>query len=235
MIDILYIIKDTPSINGDLELLYSLRSLEQNVADFGRIYITGRCPDFIDKNKVIFTPCNDVETPMMSHWWKVQQTIDKTDISNDFVLMYDDIFFINHINLTGYPFYKRGELGEMKSGGEIYRQNLINTRNWLINEGLGVYYDYELHLPCIYNKIFFAALKDKFFPMLHTGQPISCRSVYGNMFKEYEPFALDVKLRNPEDDVPMFGDCFSVSDQAFKYKTLDFLKTRYIIKSRWEK
>ena len=123
----------------------------------------------------------------------------------------------------------------MKSGGEIYRQNLINTKNWLISEGWAFQDDYELHLPCSYNKFLFSALKDKFFPMLHTGQPISCRSVYGNIYETFEPVTDDIKIRTADENVPMYRDCFSVSDQAFKYKTLDFLKTRYIIKSRWEK
>lgn len=60
-IDILYI-KGKPSINNDLEMKYSLRSLERYVMDYGRIFITGECPEYIDQKKVVFTPADDIGT-----------------------------------------------------------------------------------------------------------------------------------------------------------------------------
>ena len=86
MVDILYIYKHSKN-NGE-ELKYSLRSLEKYVSNYGKIFITGDCPDFIDKSKVIHTPAQDIGYPMVNHWWKVRETIKKTNISNNFVLMY---------------------------------------------------------------------------------------------------------------------------------------------------
>lgn len=93
MIDVLYI-KGKQSNNYDSELKYSLRSLDVCVSDIGRVFITGECPNFVDKSKVVFTPENDIGCPMINHWWKVSQTIKQTDISDNFALMYDDIFFV---------------------------------------------------------------------------------------------------------------------------------------------
>ena len=89
MIDILYI-KGAKSPNNDDELRYSLRSLKF-VRDKGRVFITGNRPDFVQN--IIHIPCDDIGCRMINHWWKVTQTILQTDISDDFVLMYDDIFF----------------------------------------------------------------------------------------------------------------------------------------------
>lgn len=232
MVDVLYI-KGDKSPNDDLEMMYSLRSLEDNVIDCDRVFITGKCPDFIDKSKVVYTPAKDVGAPMMNHWWKVFETILRTDISDDFALMYDDIFFTKTVALKDYPFYKRGVLGEMETGGAIYKVNLMNTRGWLEKHGF-YYYDFELHTPCIYNKKKFKMLDNIFLPIVKTQYPISCRSVYGNLYCKDHPYREDVKLRTKYDKVPMDTDCFSVSDEAFKYNTLEYLKGRYNWKGYYE-
>ena len=233
MIDILYI-KGKKSPNNDLELMYSLRSLEYNCMDYGRVFITGECPEYVDENKVVFTPADDVGVPMMNHWWKVQQTIDRTDISDDFVLMYDDIFFTKTVYLTDYPFYKRGVLGMLMTGGEVYRQNLLNTKIWLENHHYPIY-DFELHVPCIYNREKFSSLRNIFDPLKDRGQPISCRSIYANLFCPESPYRIDIKLREKGQIVPTDFDCFSVSDNAFKYETLEYLENKYSERSDFEK
>ena len=52
-IDVLYIL-GIGSKFGNEELKYSLRSLETYVKDYGRVFITGVFPPFIDKSKVIY-------------------------------------------------------------------------------------------------------------------------------------------------------------------------------------
>lgn len=237
MIDILYIIGE-PSINKDQELKYSLRSLEKYVSDFNRIFITGKCPDFIDKSKVIFTPEKDIGMSTVNHWWKVNQTITQTDISEDFVLMYDDIFFIKPTKLENYPFYQKGYLGESTEGGKLYCQTLRNALEWLIRKRLP-FVDYEVHTPFIYNKKNFLKLYDIFKAVadlnLRYGQLVP-RSIYGNLFiKEEQPLIKDVKIRSKDEEIPTHLDCFSVSDLDFKYKTLEYLEQEFKNKSRWEK
>ena len=237
MVDVLYI-KGRPSIYNDQELLYSLRSLEENVQDYDRVFITGECPDFIDKKKVIFLPEHDIGGPMTNHWWKVTRTIEQTDISENFVLMYDDIFFTQPTKLTDYPFYQRGMLGECGEGGWIYRQWLDNTKEWLSKRGY-TWYDCELHIPCVYNRKNFLGLYEIFKRLsdvnLYIAQ-MAVRSTYANLFLKEEPMVRrDVKIRNKDEFVPIWLDCFSVSDEAFKFKTLEYLKNKYNKKGRFEK
>lgn len=233
MIDILYI-KGKKSDNDDLEMLYSLRSLEQNVTDYNRIFITGECPEFIDKTKIIFTPARDSGMAMINHWLKVTQTIEQTDISSDFVLMYDDIFFLKQTQLTNYPYYKKGVLGESNVGGFVYQKNMLNTKEWLLDHGY-TYFDYCLHIPCIYNRDKFLQLKPIIEPYKDGFESMSCRSLYGNIFLSDQPTRNDVKVRTKDDEIPFESDCFSVSDEAFNYKTLQYLKERYKNKSKFEK
>ena len=230
-IDILYI-KGKKSDNEDLEMKYSLRSLERYVMDYGRIFITGECPDFIDQKKVVFTPANDIGTPMTNHWWKVFKTIQMTDISDNFVLMYDDIFFTGPTYLIDYPPYQRGFLGEQHTGSASYRACLEETKKWLESKGLP-WYDYELHIPFIYNR-------EKFMKMGAT-EGRAVRSTYGNMFLEppmHSPYRTDIKIRATDEhpsDLPSMYDCFSVSDSAFKYEVKKWCEEHFQTKSRWEK
>lgn len=233
MIDILYI-KREKKLNGDKELMYSLRSVDKYIKDYKRIFITGTCPEYIDKDKVIFLPERDIGFPMSNHWWKVYKTIQKGKISrNKFALMYDDIFFVKPTKLENYPFYQRGLLGESNTGSNSYRLWLENTRKYLLENNKPIF-DYELHVPCVYKTKEFLELpisendfnfKDK-----------AVRSTYANMFLKNQPYRKDIKLRGNErvDEVIGDYDCFSVGDDTFK-NALEYLEKEFPNKSRWEK
>lgn len=234
MIDVLYIYKHSP--NDDKELKYSLRSLERYVLDVNRVFITGECPDFINKNKIIFTPCEDCYAPMSSHWNKVQKTTLETNIGINFALMYDDIFFTRITHLTNYPHYQRGVLGDDPNGGEHYKQTLLNARDLLRKENYTTF-DYEVHTPFVYNKANFWALKDVFEPLKNDHQSMAVRSVYGNMFCKEAPYRGDIKIRDKSTrvkDVIGTADCFSCSDDAFNGQVLEFLGFEFPNKSKWE-
>lgn len=236
MTDVLYI-KGKPSLNNDLEMLYSLRTLEKHVKDLGRVFITGECPEFINKKKVIYTPAEDIGSPMINHWWKVDQTIRKTDIKKNFALMYDDIFITRNIKLAEYPFYQKGLLHQNQTGGDVYKESLINAAVWLMSNGKPTY-DFELHIPCIYNKFKFKRLREIFEPRKDQYPGMAVRSIYGNLFETNRPYRKDIKIRTPYDGPADFiqeYDCFSVSDQAFQFKVLPWLKKNYKERSRYEK
>ena len=230
-IDILYI-KGKESENKDLELKYSLRSLERFVRDYGRIFITGECPDYIDKTKVIYTQEEDIGDPMKNHMHKVKQTIRKTDISEYFVLMYDDIFFKRETHLMNYPAYQRGKLGEQHTGNVQYRNALEKTKKWL-NDRMFEYYDYELHIPFVYQRGKFLMMESMIWE-----KEIAVRSVYGNIFCEKAPYRTDIKIRATNEkveDIPEKYECFSVSDKAFPYDVQEWCESHFQTKSRWEK
>ena len=236
MIDVLYI-KGKPSLSMDLELKYSLRTLEQNAKGIGRVFITGECPEFINKDKIIFTPEEDIGSPMINHWWKVKQTIERTDISKRFVLMYDDIFFTKEVEIETYPFYQKGFLHQIKTGGPVYRESLYNAAEWLLNHGKTMY-DFELHVPCIYDKNKFKKLTEVFEKIKGEYPAMAVRSVYANLFEKERPFRSDIKFRTPNEspeDLPEEADCLSVSDSAFRYKVLPWLEKNYPERSKYEK
>lgn len=237
-IDVLYIL-GCGSKFGNEELKYSLRSLETYAKDYGRVFITGECPNFIDKSKVIYTKEDDIGTPTVNHWWKVSQTIQKTDISNRFVLMYDDIFFVRPVELSNYPFYQKGLLTD-KHGDSPYRRSVTRAAEWLMREEC-TYYDCELHVPCVYDRIKFMELEPIYEKVRLDTVGMVVRSIYANYLAPEEipeQPRRDIKLRLSTDTVDMMigdSDCFSVSDWVYQCDTQRWLKEHFTSKSRWER
>lgn len=227
-IDVLYI-KGVQSPNKDLELLYSLRSLAKHGKNFNRVFITGKRPSFV-KN-VIHTPCNDIGCRTINHWWKVTQTILNTDISDNFLLMYDDIFFLKDVNLSEYPFYNRGDLSEHNTGTQSYMDNLREAQKVLKKLGKSTL-DYTLHTPCIYNKDNFLKLGEIYQPYMSKSAAPSVRCIYGNLFVGDSPYREDLKLRVKSDKV-RDEDCFSISDEMFA-NVKDLLDERFSERCEYE-
>ena len=217
MIDILYI-KGITSPNSDLEIKYSLRSL-CHVKDLGRVFISGIKPSFV--TNVTHIPCYDIGYPMVNHWWKVSQAIKNSDISENFVLMYDDIFFLKDICLESYPSYYRGNLGDFETGTLTYQESLSKTKKWLLEHDMDIL-DYELHVPFIYNRENFLILDKIYEPQISERSPLAVRSMYGNIFGYTAIQRDDFKMRKKTDKIPD-RECFSCSDEAFPFKFLDNL------------
>lgn len=225
--DILYI-KGRKSPNNDDELRYSLRSLKY-VTDVGRVFITGERPSFVQN--IIHTQCDDIGCRTINHWWKVTQTILQTDISNDFVLMYDDIFFTKEISLSTYPYYNRGELKDHSTGTPAYIENLKEAQRVLKKMGLPTV-DYTLHVPCIYNRDNFLKMRDLYTEYMDKSIAPSVRCMYGNMFNVKTEYREDLKLRGKENNI---GDkeCFSTSDESFKY-VREYLENTFPERCKYE-
>lgn len=235
MIDILYI-KGKISPNYDEEMKYSLRSLEKYVLDYGRVFITGDCPLFVNKSTVIHTLENDIGVPTINHWWKVSQTIKKTDISQKFALMYDDIFFVKPTKLENYPFFSKGMLEDKPFEG-FYRKSCGNAYEFLKNNGYNTN-DCELHIPCIYDRDKFVELDKIFDKIKDKKDGMVVRSVYGNMFEPCMPYRDDIKIRLSTESVERVigdADCFSVSDWVFNNNVYPWLKEHFKERSRFER
>lgn len=240
MIDVVYILKSYPSKNFDEEIRYSLRSLDKFCIDVSRVFITGGIPSFVDRNKIIHTPADDIGVPAVNHWWKVRKTIEKTDISDNFILMNDDFFFVKQTELTHYPLYFRGELIKELDQNSLYKQMLYNTRLCVLNNGGYSFLDFSVHCPIRYKRDQFLKL-NPIFEEVKTEKPaFSVRSVYGNLFAldEERIYRKDIKIRRSTEKVENVigeADCFSVSDDVFECDTLRWLKENLPNKSKWEK
>ena len=235
-IDVLYIVGNG-SLYRNEELRYSLRSLDKFGQNVGRVFITGECPDFVDQEKVVFTPELDIGCPAINHWWKVDQTFRKTDIGDRALLMYDDIFFCKPTDCANYPWRWRGELPTIRQDGE-YRRSLYNAAVLLRNDGYPIL-NYCLHQPCIYEKDKFLSMEKDFEGLKMSDIGISPRCVYANRFVDGKAeYMKDLKIRawvKDLDELIKDRDCFSIADNCFRGPVEDWLKKNLPERSRWEK
>jgi len=235
-IDVLYIL-GKGSLYGNEELRYSLRSLDKFGQNVGRLFITGECPEFINREKITFLPEIDIGCPAINHWWKVDQTFRKTDIGEKALLMYDDIFFCKQTDCANYPWRWRDELPTLRPDGE-YRRSLYNSGLFLEKKNLPVM-NYTLHQPCIYEKDKFLSLEKYFVDWKMDGIGMSPRCVYANMFVQEKTNQMDdLKIRSKVDDLDALikdRDCFSIADDCFSGPVKEWLEKNLPERSQWEK
>lgn len=235
MADVLYIV-GYGSLYQNEELKYSLRSLAKYGRNFGRVFITGRCPPFINRDKVSFLPELDIGKPMINHWWKVSQAFSKTDISDKAILFYDDIFLCRPVDLSNYPWYYRGDLPHDKPHGE-YGRCLYNARLWL-EDNLYSAKNFECHNPCIYYRPAFLKMSPIYEGLKLCETPPAVRSIYANRFINNGRFREDLKIRAFVKDLKsvVIGkrDCFSIADDCLQGPVMDYLTAEFPHKSEWE-
>ena len=133
--DILYVIGNRLSEWYNNELRYSLRCLERNGVNIGRVFIAGYKPPFVNDKAVIFVPCKDKTN--IKHY-NIQACIDEvvrtTDIgendNGEFLYSSDDHFYIRPTDFAAYPYYWRGVMLPEKANND-YHRTLLSTRELL--------------------------------------------------------------------------------------------------------
>ena len=233
MIDALYIVGTGSKFNNK-ELLYSLRTLDKHGRNVGRVIISGECPAFVDKNKIVHVDSKDISTPSVNHWHKVKEAFKNTDATR-VLLMYDDVFFCKDTDCENYPYYQRGEL---PAEDKIAKWGHIQyvARKWLERNGYTTHH-YGLHLPIIYEKDKFEKL-DKVFQGFRAQGGVSVRSIYGNVYAPGATYREDVKMFVDYWDMDEWlkdKECFSSSPVNFDKSILRWLQANFKDKSRWEK
>lgn len=235
LLDVLYIVGNG-SVAFNQELQYSLRSLEKFCKGYNRVFITGVCPIFVKKSSVIHTPAQDIGCRAINHWWKVNETIKRTDISKRFVLMYDDIFFCKEVDLRFYQWYYRGELSA-DPPKNLYQMMMSQTRKFLIEHNAPIK-NYACHFPCIYQRDNFLSMESEFEKYKTDKLGLSVRCVYGNFFKNITEFREDIKVRSNISDINSLvktTECFSIADYAFDGTVKEWCQKELAEKSRYEK
>ena len=153
--DILYVI-GRGSTWANNELKYSLRSLEKNCKNVGRIFIVGYCPDFIDKKKVTFIPVDDEQDCKHKNIMRcIEVAVEQSNISDDFLYSSDDHFYILPTDFDNYPFFRKPvEMPESYDNCNAYHKTLASTRMVFEAAGLTTY-NFSWHGNTHFNKTLF--------------------------------------------------------------------------------
>lgn len=108
--DILYVMGKGNACNDD-ELISSLSNIEKYACGYGRIFISGpQLSRFINKNRVIWHKYNEDPANFEDNIdYQIRAVCRETDISDNFILMIDNIFLDRPVDLSSYPVHYRRE------------------------------------------------------------------------------------------------------------------------------
>lgn len=107
--DILYVVGKGFSEWNDNELRYSLRSIAKYGKNVRRVYVVGYCPYLLNPEEVTLLPLRDEGTNKHVNILRaIDYAIEKSDISEHFLLSSDDHYYVRETDFDNYPVYWRG-------------------------------------------------------------------------------------------------------------------------------
>lgn len=242
MIDVVYILGDGSTWDNN-EIRYSLRSLCDNLENYGNVFIVGNKPDFIDFGE----GCYHIHHVDNMGYTKERRIMEKVkfacsipEISDSFLFMNDDIFFSNRIDAPTMPTYYKGTLiaSAKRRSNDRYRRALLNCHDSLLLMGYDAL-NYDTHAPIIYNKEAFIEIMSQFdWKAARDGFVV--KSAYANVMQVGGLYQPDCKIDSPmlysriKDKVDN-RDFFNIGDLGLNDHMIAFLADKYPDKSAWEK
>ena len=224
--DVVYILGNGSQCENE-ELRLSLRSLEAN-CKFDRVIIVGEHPSFLEN--VSWVPFKEKGNPRVNHLEKVNEVIEAVpDLSENFVLMYDDIFFIKSVDFENYPNYYKGQLEKCTNGNNLFNKCLGDTKAYLESIGATTY-NFSVHTPVIYNKTLWKQID--WSPVYEAPEGLSPRCIYGNL-KCKNPVKCEDCKYEVEEQIKPYDRCFSVVSNKFKNFTR-YLRKKFDMRSSYE-
>lgn len=230
--DVVYLVKDTPT---NLELKYSLRSVEENLPH-RKVWLIGGCPEFIDKRKVhhVYTQQDKKATKWNNTNHSLQLVCENDNISDDFILFNDDFFVMRPVRELGH-IHDRTLQERINDFSRRYpssryverlKQTLITLRQHGINEPL----NFELHLPMVFNK---QKLKDLYKAYGDSGAK---RTIYGNLYAKDSTQHKDIKLYRINTVPSPEWQFLSTTDASFALGIAGrVVRNKFLLESKYER
>lgn len=219
------------SYKDDIELRYSLRSIEKHLKNYRNIYIVGELPHWI-KN-VTHVKIKDhagLENKERNIYRKICAACEIPGLSEDFIFFNDDHFLLQDIEAHQFPYHHKGFMdNEGRKYGESYLITLKNTMHLFTGTN-----NFDTHCPIIYNKKKFLSMPLKWKPYGYCLKTCYCN--LNNIEGEYYE---DCKIKpalNFETFMSVIKDriYFSIDNGAFKGELLKVLEYLYPVKSKYE-
>lgn len=241
--DIVYILKEQ---YDNVDLAFSLRTVEKNVTGYDRIWFAGYKPSWVSDD-IQLIPNAQYGKKYINAYNNKIAACKCREVSDSFVLFNDDFFAIKpvdlrtDINLCIEPIAdtlkrQKGKSVTMWRGAFWQMLDLLNE---LESEH---YMNFELHLPTIVNKEIFLELFSRKVVQNHLKryQIIMCRTLYGNLYWGNPTQVKDCKIAFGKDasDEMLKGQWLSVYDNVTnnleKYPKLRSVLATFS-RSKWEK
>ena len=232
--DVVYLVKEAPK---NPELVYSLRSLEENW-QYKSVWFCGGCPEDLRPDRRM-----KIQQVGLNKWEKVANMIRSVckndEITENFWLFNDDFFILKNVPENMPPQYN-GELLqyilriEKKQGGlDGFTTRLRQTFNELTKYNLTTL-NYEVHKPMLLNRKKVLEVLEKF-----PNAP-GIRSLYGNYWRigGVDKHDMKVKIKDFKniENIKNFWEFVSTSDSSFLEGNVgEFVREKFKEKSRFER
>jgi hypothetical protein len=237
--DVVYILGPGSTWN-DNELLYSLRSVRKHLRGFRKIFVVGSMPRVVehdDECGFVWVPAEDKFGDARQHnvRAKLIHAAHNPDISDEFLLMNDDFFFLAPVDISEIPYYRQGTLPQhiewREERGGAYLETLRNTERILRHKNLPVV-DFELHVPIRFKKGPLSNVLDDDYFDWSPRAGLCFRSLYCNLLGiKGQPIGdvkIDAPLERSELDRRMADNTFLSIGPAACTKTMEtVLKERF--------
>jgi hypothetical protein len=214
------------------ELRYSIRSAVENFVH-SKIWLIGNKPDWYRGN---FVSIPDQKTKFDNIISCTAAISDIGAISDDFVLMNDDFFFLKYIEKM--PTYHGGLLRDkidkyVELGSRRYATLLSRTLNNLVRQGIKDPLDYDIHVPMPMNKYKLReSIKKAYFPRSGYG---NIHNVGGELISDVKTYSLNSSLSSRSYDFSTGQIPFvSTENGSFDYVYNEILKDRFPTPSTYE-
>ncbi len=224
MYDIVYPLKKQ---EHNLDLLYSLRSLDKFGGEYGRVWIVGHCPTWV--TNVEHLPVEQ----SLDKWRNVRAlwmaVCAQKELSADFILMNDD--FILTKPVEDWAELSNCYVSTLAEKAEYYKHCGVELSPWrkgfefndelLKSMGVDNPLSYEYHGPMLMNKTHRKGLfkRKALLPYADKSEPLLfTRSIYGNLYPRDNP----KKIR----DIKFVADAFNpreLTENAFFSVTDDII------------
>lgn len=243
--DLLYLL-GSGSKHDNVEIKYSLRSIEKFCKGYDRVFLVGQKPEWI--TNVEYYYCDDpYDCTHKNMMHKILFACHNTDISEDFVMQGDDHFYVKPYDFNDIKPYEKGELPTKFKEREVapkYRTSLIDTRKWLISHGYP-YMNGSQHCGMPFKKSLFLAIEDELlkpafkFPYGLESSSIMAAALNKHCGIPYEHWQ-DRKVKDFTSEEHLkerIGErfCFSIYDGAFRNGIEEILQRWFPDKSKYEK
>jgi hypothetical protein len=195
MTDVVYVL-GIGSRFYDLELKYSLRSIEKHLKDVGNVYIVGEPPWF--EHNCIHIPMDDwspcKEKNILS---KIKEACSTHSISDTFLFFNDDHFLNQDHSADTFPNYYNKSLEGLLSRTNpqsSYRISVKNTIDHLLSRN-STTHNFDCHTPIRYNRQSFLDINSTI-PWEEQRNGFTIKSLYGNLMNLDKVQFNDIKIND---------------------------------------
>lgn len=173
------------------ELLYAIRSFQQNFKQAHSVVVIGEREDWFDDEKITFIELAQVsDNPQINTMEALKTAIASDKVTESFVWTNDDIYLVAPVDMSHIALPKvLGPLNPEKYDN-LYRSNMENTIEFLRSHDLPSL-NYGAHMPVLYDKEKLVSLLEEY-PEISLGDYLFS-SIYFNRYNQTRPFFLNWK------------------------------------------